>query len=174
LDLYPDLLHHPDVNHGDLVSDVYPRSRKTTGLPVNECAHARHATARCRVQARADNRVVAEGEDWYLIRDDGFTRGAPRDMVGGNHDLSGQGIAADSNSAPKLINQGLQEAEQSCKAEKNFLIHTHRDRADCSRYSKHNVPIFFYSMCGWNIACSSCLLSGMLNPLVWHRAVLDH
>ena len=30
-----------------------------------ECANDRYATARCRPEAEADNRVVAEGEDGY-------------------------------------------------------------------------------------------------------------
>ncbi|MBW2171505.1 MAG: hypothetical protein JRF69_05920 [Deltaproteobacteria bacterium] len=44
----------------------YPPSPKTTGLPVDECANNQHATARCRPEAEADNRVVAEGEDGYF------------------------------------------------------------------------------------------------------------
>jgi hypothetical protein len=42
---------------------LYPPSQKTTGLPVDECANALCATARCRPEAEADNRGVAEGED---------------------------------------------------------------------------------------------------------------
>ncbi|MBW2565558.1 MAG: hypothetical protein JRE24_01495, partial [Deltaproteobacteria bacterium] len=38
---------------------VYPPSQKTTGLPVDECANNQYATARCRPEAEADNRVVA-------------------------------------------------------------------------------------------------------------------
>ena len=38
----------------------YPPSQKTTGLPVDECANNQYATARCRPEAEADNRVVAE------------------------------------------------------------------------------------------------------------------
>ena len=45
---------------------VYPPSQKTTGLPVDECANNQYATARCRPEAEADNRVVAEGEDGYF------------------------------------------------------------------------------------------------------------
>ena len=41
----------------------YPPLQKTTGLPVDECANAVCATARCRPKTEADNRVVAEGED---------------------------------------------------------------------------------------------------------------
>ncbi|MBW2566455.1 MAG: hypothetical protein JRE24_06150, partial [Deltaproteobacteria bacterium] len=37
----------------------YPPSQKTTGLPVDECANNQYATARCRPEAEADNRVVA-------------------------------------------------------------------------------------------------------------------
>ena len=32
---------------------------------MDECANDRYATARCRPEAEADNRVVAEGEDGY-------------------------------------------------------------------------------------------------------------
>jgi len=35
-------------------------------LPVDECANNQYATARCRPEAEADNRVVAEGEDGYF------------------------------------------------------------------------------------------------------------
>ena len=50
---------------------LYPPSQKTTGLPVDECENDSPigvegrlcATARCRPEAVADNRVVAEGED---------------------------------------------------------------------------------------------------------------
>jgi hypothetical protein len=35
-------------------------------LPVAECANNQYATARCRPEAEADNRVVAEGEDGYF------------------------------------------------------------------------------------------------------------
>jgi len=50
---------------------LYPPSQKTTGLPVDECANdfpigvegMGYATARCRTQAEADNRVEAEGEN---------------------------------------------------------------------------------------------------------------
>ena len=42
---------------------IYPLSQKTTGLPIDECANDRYATAWCRPEAEADNRVVAEGED---------------------------------------------------------------------------------------------------------------
>lgn len=35
-------------------------------MPVDECANAVCATARCRPKTEADNRVVAEGEDGYL------------------------------------------------------------------------------------------------------------
>ena len=45
---------------------LYPPSQKTTGLPVDECANNQYATARCRPEAEADNRVVAEGEDGYF------------------------------------------------------------------------------------------------------------
>jgi len=58
------------------VTQIYPPSQKTTGLPVDECANNQYATARCRPEAEADNRVVAEGEDGYFS---GFTRGAPSD-----------------------------------------------------------------------------------------------
>ncbi|MBW2175210.1 MAG: hypothetical protein JRF64_11590 [Deltaproteobacteria bacterium] len=40
---------------------------------MDECANNQYATARCRPEAKADNRVVAEGESG----DHGFTRGAP-------------------------------------------------------------------------------------------------
>jgi len=43
----------------------YPPSQKTTGLPVDECANNQYAMARCRPEAEADNRVLAEGEDRY-------------------------------------------------------------------------------------------------------------
>jgi len=33
---------------------------------VDECANNQYATARCRPEAEADNRVVAEGEDGYF------------------------------------------------------------------------------------------------------------
>ena len=45
---------------------IYQPSQKTTGLPVDECANNQYATARCRPEAEADNRVVAEGEDGYF------------------------------------------------------------------------------------------------------------
>ena len=53
------------------VRRFYPPSQKTTGFPVDECENGiliglkdrRCATARCRSEAVADNRVVAEGED---------------------------------------------------------------------------------------------------------------
>jgi hypothetical protein len=48
------------------VNLFYPPSQKTTGLPVDECANNQYATARCRPEAEADNRVVAEGEDGYF------------------------------------------------------------------------------------------------------------
>ena len=44
---------------------------------MDECANNQYATARCRPEAEADNRVVAEGEDGYFSGDHGFTRGAP-------------------------------------------------------------------------------------------------
>jgi hypothetical protein len=44
---------------------------------VDECANNQYATARCRPEAEADNRVVAEGEDGYFSGDHGLTRGAP-------------------------------------------------------------------------------------------------
>ena len=34
-------------------------------LPVDECANGQYATARCRPEAEADNRIVAEGEYGY-------------------------------------------------------------------------------------------------------------
>ena len=37
----------------------YPPSQKTTGLPVDECANARYAPARCRPEAEADKRGEA-------------------------------------------------------------------------------------------------------------------
>jgi len=48
---------------------IYPPSQKTTGFPVDECLNNSpigvegmdYATARCRTQAEADNRVEAEG-----------------------------------------------------------------------------------------------------------------
>jgi len=46
-------------------------------LPVYECANNQYATARCRPEAEADNRVVAEGEDGYFSGNHGFTRGTP-------------------------------------------------------------------------------------------------
>ncbi|MBW2566822.1 MAG: hypothetical protein JRE24_08070 [Deltaproteobacteria bacterium] len=33
---------------------------------MDECADNQYATARCRPEAEADNRVVAEGEDGYF------------------------------------------------------------------------------------------------------------
>jgi hypothetical protein len=47
------------------MTEVYPLSQKTTALPVDECANASpigvervdYASARCRTQAEADNRV---------------------------------------------------------------------------------------------------------------------
>jgi uncharacterized membrane protein YccC len=57
--------------------EIHPPSQKTAGLPVDDCAYACYATARCRPQATADNRVAAEGEDGYFMRDHGFTGGAP-------------------------------------------------------------------------------------------------
>ncbi|MBW2566698.1 MAG: hypothetical protein JRE24_07420 [Deltaproteobacteria bacterium] len=33
---------------------------------MDECANNQYATARCRPEAEADNRVVAEGEDGYF------------------------------------------------------------------------------------------------------------
>jgi len=33
---------------------------------VDECANNQYATARCRPEAEADNRVVVEGEDGYF------------------------------------------------------------------------------------------------------------
>jgi hypothetical protein len=36
------------------IFSFYPPSQKTTGLPVDECAHVSYATARCRPQATAD------------------------------------------------------------------------------------------------------------------------
>jgi len=38
---------------------LYPPSQKTTGLPVDECANAHYAPARCRPEAEADNRGEA-------------------------------------------------------------------------------------------------------------------
>ena len=43
----------------------YPPLQKTTGLPVDECTNDQYATARCRPEAEADNRVIAEGEEGY-------------------------------------------------------------------------------------------------------------
>ncbi len=45
------------------------------GLPVDECANNQYATARCRPEAEADNRVVAEGEDGYFSRTTGLLVG---------------------------------------------------------------------------------------------------
>ena len=56
-------------------ASVYPPSQETMGLselaeiptnlggPLNECENDPCATARCRPEVVADNRVVAEGED---------------------------------------------------------------------------------------------------------------
>jgi hypothetical protein len=53
--------------HGDSFS-FYPPSQKTTGMPVDECKKIAKlfATARCHPKDKADNRVVAEGEDGYF------------------------------------------------------------------------------------------------------------
>jgi DnaJ-class molecular chaperone len=59
------------------VPGFYPPSQKTTGLAVDECANDVYATARCRPEAEADNRVQAEGEDGSSHGTTGFTRGAP-------------------------------------------------------------------------------------------------
>jgi len=48
------------------IYQVYPPSQKTTGLPVDECANNQYATARCRPEAEADNRVVGYDEDILL------------------------------------------------------------------------------------------------------------
>ncbi|MBW2566035.1 MAG: hypothetical protein JRE24_03930 [Deltaproteobacteria bacterium] len=45
---------------------------------MDECANNQYATARCRPEAEADNRVVAE--DGYFSGDHGFTRGAPSEQ----------------------------------------------------------------------------------------------
>ena len=60
---------------GKEVITVYPPSQKTTGLPVDECANNQYATARCRPEAEADNRVVAEGEDGYFSGTTGLSVG---------------------------------------------------------------------------------------------------
>ncbi len=54
----------------------YPPSQKTTGLPVDECANASlvevegmdYATARCRPQAEADNRIVLSRRSLWRSR----------------------------------------------------------------------------------------------------------
>jgi hypothetical protein len=53
--------------------NLYPPSQKTTGLPVDECANNQYATARCRPEAEADNRVV--GEDGYFCGTTGLPVG---------------------------------------------------------------------------------------------------
>ncbi|MFC1516539.1 hypothetical protein ACFL7E_07270 [Thermodesulfobacteriota bacterium] len=66
-------------------SFIYPPSQNTTSMPVDarealtKSARAddRYATARCRPKNKADNHVVAAGEDGYFKWDQGFTRGAP-------------------------------------------------------------------------------------------------
>jgi hypothetical protein len=65
---------------------VYPPSQKTTGLPVDECANNQYATARCRPEAEADNRVVAEGEDGYFSGTTGLPVGLHRNS-GQSYDL---------------------------------------------------------------------------------------
>jgi hypothetical protein len=55
--------------------ESYPPSQRTTGLTVDECANNQYATARCRPEAEADNRVVAEGEDGYDHRTTGLPVG---------------------------------------------------------------------------------------------------
>jgi len=62
----------------DLEPELYPPSQKTTGLPVDECANNEYATARCRPEAEADNRVVAEGEDGYFSGTTGLPVGLHR------------------------------------------------------------------------------------------------
>jgi hypothetical protein len=55
---------------------IYPPSQNTTGLPVDECANNQYATARCRPEAEADNRV--EGEDGYFSGTTGLPVGLHR------------------------------------------------------------------------------------------------
>jgi len=59
-----------------LCLSFYPPSHKTTGLPVDEFANNQYATARCRLEAEADNRVVAEGEDGYFSGTTGLPVGS--------------------------------------------------------------------------------------------------
>ena len=54
------------MKHYQSEQGFYPPSQKTTGLPMDECTNAVCATARCRPNTEANNRVVAEGEDGYL------------------------------------------------------------------------------------------------------------
>ncbi|MBW2565935.1 MAG: hypothetical protein JRE24_03415 [Deltaproteobacteria bacterium] len=47
---------------------------------MDECANNLYATARCRPEAEADNRVVAEGEDGYFSGTTGLPVGLHLDL----------------------------------------------------------------------------------------------
>jgi hypothetical protein len=49
----------------------------TADRPVDECVNDQYAMAKCLPEDEADNSVVARCEDGHIIRDHGFTPGAP-------------------------------------------------------------------------------------------------
>ncbi|MBW2173317.1 MAG: hypothetical protein JRF64_01475 [Deltaproteobacteria bacterium] len=49
---------------------------------MDECANNQYATARCRPEVLADNRVVAEGEDGYFSGTTGLPVGLHKTHIG--------------------------------------------------------------------------------------------